>query len=225
MRLAEAWEMARTVDRSCYVLELSVQPGGSRWAELHAYTNPEHIRAWLAAFCENSMGQSAYHSLWYGATLAIWIVQHGVAERVIDLHEHIRVHLADKPTARLCDHAACKALVLGARPRDQSDEEDASEAAASEQAEDAEDADASWDPEESDYLIYEAMKLSFDWTAIAPLLPALGLPLLEPGQQTRIRHAAPPRMDTYLRHSVRFGSVDQEAGVELEPPFVIDAQA
>lgn len=80
--------------KSCYVLELSVQPGGSRWAELHAYTEPGHLKLWLEAFCRNeTMG--AYHAMLYGATLGLWVVQRGVVARFIDLHPHIRAHLPE----------------------------------------------------------------------------------------------------------------------------------
>jgi hypothetical protein len=81
---------------SCYVLELSVQPGGSRWAELHTYPEPGHLRLILEAFCANEGGLAAYHAIWYGATLGIWVIQRGEVAAFVDLHPHIRATLGER---------------------------------------------------------------------------------------------------------------------------------
>jgi len=81
---------------SCYVLELSVQPGGSRWAELHTYPQPGHLRLILEQFCANEGGLSAYHAIWYGATLGIWVIQRGAVAAFVDLHPHIRATLGER---------------------------------------------------------------------------------------------------------------------------------
>jgi hypothetical protein len=91
--------------KSCYVLELSVQPGGARWAELHTYTDLGHIRLCLERFCKNEGGFAAYVGIFYGATLAIWVVQRGEVTQVIDLHDHLRAHF-DGQSVPLSDRKA-----------------------------------------------------------------------------------------------------------------------
>lgn len=196
--------MSSSAPRSCYVLELSVQPGGSRWAELHAYTEPRHIRAWIGSFVSNPAGLSTYHAIWYGATLGVWVVQRGVVVGFVDLEPHLRARLGDSPWVPL---SGAQALVIAARPKDDEDEED----------------DEPADFEDCDLEAYEAMELALDWDAVAAQLPALELPLLEPGQRTPLTYAAPLKIDTYLDtcDSLRFGSHDAEAGERLEPPFTI----
>lgn len=76
---------------SAFILELSVGPGGSRWAETHTWTEPWQLRAILERFCENDDNLAAYHSISYGATLGIWIVQQGRLIDFIDLHPFILV--------------------------------------------------------------------------------------------------------------------------------------
>ncbi len=191
------------------MLELSVQPGGSRWAELHAYSNPAHIRAWLEAFCKNDAGTSAYHAIWYGATLGIWIVQQGKVVNFIDLYPHISARVGDSQAVPIEDDAGCRALVRGARKPVERNEDD------------EEDDDDEFDHEDEDLDTYDAMRLELDWAAIEGQLPPLMEPLLLPGQRTRIRlGTALPEVASYLEGgSIEFGSYDHEAGVHLDPPF------
>jgi hypothetical protein len=189
---------------------MSVQPGGSRWAELHAYADPAHIRAWLEAFCKNDGGNSAYHAIWYGATLGIWIVQKAEVVDFIDVHPHISARLGDAGPVSLADHAGCKALVLSARKQTPDDDEEAED-----------EDDDHFEPLGLVGVEVLVLRLELDWEAIATKLPPLVEPRLMPGQQTRIRRAkTPPKIATYLRAgNIAFGSCDHESGEELDPPF------
>ncbi|UQA60338.1 hypothetical protein [Polyangium aurulentum] len=205
--------MPRLADRSCYVLELSVQPGGSRWAETHTYSDPAHIRAWLEVFCSNDSGFSAYHAIWYGATLGIWIVQAGDVVDFIDVYPHIFARLGDAPPVPLADDAGCRTLVRAWRKSDAEEEGN----------EEVEQDDDEYDDE--DFATYESMKLELDWEAIASKLPPLVEPRIMPGQATRIRLSKTlPEVASYLEDdSIEFGSYEHESGEELEPPFSLPA--
>ncbi len=181
--------------RSCYVLELSVQPGGSRWAELHAYSDARHIQRLLKDFCKNQGGMSAYHAIWYGdAVLGIWVVQRGVVVKFINLYSYITAKLGRMEPLPLSRKAALKRLL---------------------------DAHCEEDDDDGDELC-EQIKLGLLWDALAPRLPALKEPRLAPGERGSIKHRKPPGMSTYLdEDGVLFGSVDAEAGERIEPPFKI----
>lgn len=200
--------MAKIPDRSAYLLELSVQPGGSRWAEVHVYSKLEHIRAWLDEFCKNeSMG--AYHAIWYGATLAIWVAQKGQIVQYIDLHPHIKARLDGSEAVPLADRDGCMALVRKGRKTAEDDGE----------AEDADDDD--WSDDDLDTL--DRIKLEFSWVDISAQLPALEAPLLKPGQRIRIKHKKKPKIDTYVENGTfAYGSYDHEGGAELDPPFEVE---
>ncbi len=198
--------MAKIPDRSAYLLELSVQPGGSRWAEVHVYSKLEHIRAWLEEFCKNE-GMGAYHAIWYGATLAIWVVQKGKVVQCIDLHSYIKASLEDDGPIPLADRNACMQLVRKHRSADA----DA----------DGEVGDYDWSDEDIDTL--ERVKLECSWIEISSQLPALEPPLLQPGQRIKIKHAKKPKIDTYVENgSFAYGSYDHEGGADLEPPFEVE---
>lgn len=200
--------MAKVPDRSAYVLELSVQPGGSRWAEVHVYSKLEHIRAWLEEFCKND-SMSAYHAIWYGATLAIWVVQKGQVVQCIDLHPYIKASLDGSASIPLADTDGCLALVRAAREVETSDEEE------------EEAADDDWDDDDIDTL--DRVKLEFSWVDISAQLPPLEPPLLKPGQKIRIKHKKKPKMPTYTDSGVfSFGSYDHEGGADLDPPFEVE---
>jgi hypothetical protein len=190
---------AKGKGRSCYVLELSVGPGGSRWAEVHAYPEARTLQRWLAHFCRNEGGFSAYHAIWYGATLAIWVVEAGEVTRMIDLHPHLRAHLPDGTSLRLDDQAQ----------RDRIGEE-------------REDADA--DGEGNPFEYFERVTLETDWDAIAKELPELAPPLLHPGERTAVKNPwwdvkrGQRQTPTYVKHDVQYGSFDEEAGDALELP-------
>ncbi|MDI3283730.1 hypothetical protein [Polyangium sp. 15x6] len=206
--------MAPPQDRSCYVLELSVGPGGSRWAELHAYSNLDHIRACLDVFLENGGGMSAYHAIWYGATLGIWTVQRGNVVGFLDLHSFLQVRLGDGPAVPLSDTAAARALVYERRRQRYLDD-----------GEDEEDIPGEDDHDDDDWNTYEAMTLAVDWGAVTPRLPALEPPSLAPGERAKLDYSkwrkSPKRM--YAGEgSIRFGSYDPENGERLDPPFKIE---
>lgn len=167
--------------RSCYVLELSVEPGGSRWAELHAYTDPRKLAALVKRFCKNEHGFSAYHAIWYGATLGIWVVQAGVVTRFVDLHPWISARRGRGEAVPLARKAALRrALDLGA-PGEPYDED-----------------------------LPAKVKLAVDWDEVAALLPALKQPLLRRGEATPVRRVRGARRASYLEDEVQFGSVDPE---------------
>jgi hypothetical protein len=204
-------------DLSCYVLELSVSPGGSRWAELHAYCDPAHLRALLAGFCANNSGFSAYHAIGYGATLGVWVVQAGDVVDFIDVHPNIRVHLGDRPPLRLDDDAA-RALVVEERAGRLQAGRDGKPTA------DGEDDDlASEDYNDIDMDIYAAMELRLDWAAVESRLPPLAPPLLGPGDRTHLRFSGALGARGYLidKEVIKFGSREQESGDVIEPPFKV----
>jgi hypothetical protein len=208
--------MAPPQDRSCYVLELSVQPGGSRWAELHAYSNLDHIRACLDVFLENGGGTSAYHAIGYGATLGIWTVQHGDVVGFVDLHSLIQIRHRDKPPLSLADEPALRAFVYERRLEHYREE------GADEEEEEIPDAD-DWD--DYDLTTYEEMTMELDWAAVAARLSPLEPPVLAPGGRAKVRHdnwKKSPRSMYAQERSVRFGSYEVENGDRLEPPFEIE---
>jgi hypothetical protein len=202
--------MAKIPDRSAYILELSVQPGGSRWAEVHVYSKLEHIRAWLAEFCKNeSMG--AYHAIWYGATLAIWVVQKGQVAQCIDLYPHIKASLDGSESIPVADRDGCLAMVRKARKVELEDEEE-------------EDEEAEYDDwDDDDIEVLDRIKLEFSWVDISSQLPPLEPPLVRPGQKIRIKHKKKPEMPTYTDSGVlSYGSYDHEGGSDLDPPFEVE---
>lgn len=96
--------MSPPQEKSCYVVETSVGPGGARWAELHAYTDLRHVRHCIDRFCHNGGGDPAYLGIHYGATLSVWTIQRGVVTDFLDLHPFIEVKLGDQPAVKLDDN-------------------------------------------------------------------------------------------------------------------------
>jgi hypothetical protein len=95
---------------SVYVLECSVQPGGSRWAELHTYTTPGPILRVLDRLCANEHGFFAYHTLWYGAVVGLWTIHHGEVVDFTDLHPYLSVDLREHGVIRLDQRESQAAL-------------------------------------------------------------------------------------------------------------------
>lgn len=189
------------VDRSFHVLEISVQPGGARFAELHVDPDPAQLRPALAGFCANSDGLSAYLAIWYGARIGVWTVQAGVVTGFVDAYPHIAVHLDDRPPIPLTDDDALRALILAVREQKLREEDD-----------EVDEYDLQADYHDLDMETYEAMRLVVDWPAIAATLPALTPPLLQPRELAVVRHDAPPR-DTYLKTgTIRLGAHEHETG-------------
>ncbi|MDI1478183.1 hypothetical protein [Polyangium sp. y55x31] len=215
--------MAPPQDRSCYVLELSVGPGGSRWAELHTYTSLDHLRACLDVFLENGGGTSAYHAIYYGATLGVWTVQGGDVVGFVDLHPFIQVRHLDKPPVALTDEAGTSALVYARRKELYEKDREGADA---EDEEDEIPGPNEWD--DSDLITYEEMTMAVDWSGVLARLPALEPPLLAPGERAKVRYdrwTKSPRAMYASNKSVRFGSHDVEGGEKLDPPFEIEMPA
>lgn len=213
--------MAPPQDRSCYVLQLSVSPGGSRWAEHHAYTDLAHVRACLDVFLENGGGMSAYHAISYGATLGIWTVQRGTVVGFVDLHSFIQVRHRDKPPVPLSDEDATRALVYARRLelyRENGEDE----------VEDEDELPGPDDYDDYDLTTYEEMTMEVDWAGVVARLGALEPPLLAPGERTKLRYdkwRKSPRSMYAGGTSIKFGSYDPENGEHLDPPFEIEMPA
>ncbi|MBZ5715328.1 hypothetical protein [Nannocystis pusilla] len=195
--------MPSAVPRSCYVLELSVQPGGSRWAELHVYSEVQHVRACIDQFVANDDGLSTFHAVWYGATLGVWLVQRGEVVEFVDLEPHLGARIDGGDWVPL---SQAQALAIAARPRDEDDEEEEDDRSPAELA------------------AHDRMELRIDWEAVAARLPALESPQLRPGQRTTVTFRSDPGVDSYLDDGgeVRFGSWELEGGDALPPPFTIE---
>lgn len=194
--------------KSAYVIETSVGPGGSRWAEIHAYNDKSHIEAVLRSFCENR-SMEAYHAIWYGADLYAYAVQRGAVTVAIDLHRHLYAKIGSSPSVRLDDEAALRAMILASvRAARESDDE----------LDEDDNDEALWD-DLGDWDVFDRVELFVDWPAIDALLPALEAPWLGPGQRTPLACAL-SNVGAYLTLSqtLRFGSEDRETGVRLSPP-------
>ncbi|WP_436771208.1 hypothetical protein [Yinghuangia sp. YIM S09857] len=93
---------------SCYVLEFSVDHGGSRMADVHAFGDLDALRASFERRCARfgePGGVDAYLVMWYGAVLHLWVVQLGAIVEGIDLHPYLRTGNPryDEALARLLD--------------------------------------------------------------------------------------------------------------------------
>ncbi|MEZ4448538.1 MAG: hypothetical protein R3B09_03585 [Nannocystaceae bacterium] len=205
--------MAALREKSCYALELSVGPGGSRWGELHAYTEPEHLRWVIDGFCQNRGGMSAYHGIWYGARLGVWVIQRGAIVGFVDLHPLLAVTVPGAGTAPLSDTGACDRLVV-ARRRQLALESDEDPDEFEEEADELDDVT---------FEIYEAITMALDYEALRAALPPLEAPLLASGQRTARRwcmdEARPQGIYLFVGKSVRFGSYEVECGLTLDGPI------
>ncbi len=85
--------------KSCYVLELSVRPGGARRGDFFTYNNIEHIRSILEQefLSENEEARAlfTYLATCYGETIALWVIQASKIVKVIDLRPYIVAHFPD----------------------------------------------------------------------------------------------------------------------------------
>lgn len=87
--------------KSCYVLELSVAPGGARRGDLFTYSRMVHIRRCLE---QELLGPdpadrayAASLAAGHGETIALWVVEGGKLIRGIDFCPHIRIRVGDDP--------------------------------------------------------------------------------------------------------------------------------
>jgi len=202
--------MGQPEDKSCYVVELSVGPGGSRWAELHAYTEPLHLKYAVDIFCGDTSGTSAYHGIWYGAILGIWTIQRGVVADFLDLHPFIKVTLGEKAPLRLSDNEACGNLVRERRREILK---------ACEKDKDEDEFDADYHDVDQD--VFAEIRMEADWEAIAAKLPPLEPPLLQSGErakQENPRGIGDEEGYFFLDGNIRFGSYECENGETLPGP-------
>lgn len=179
------------MNASAYILELSVGPGGSRWAETHTWTEPWQVRAILEQFCENDGNLAAYHCLSAGATLGVWIVQHGRLLDFVDLHPFIIVGLPDgkRPLRELLDDERALNAYLDGRADD-------------------------WLEDVELTLDWEAVEARLP-KLLAPLLE----PDAEVPFAASKLPSAPPGSYLAFANPLVLGSRDHESGEELDPPF------
>lgn len=82
--------------KSCYILEMSVQPGGSRKGEFFVYKTWKEIKHTLQKQLQidrNCICDNAYHFGWYDQTAAIWVFEHGQLVKYIDLRPFITLSI------------------------------------------------------------------------------------------------------------------------------------
>ena len=93
---------------SCYILELSVDPGGARRGDVSAYARADHLRKILEN--ELSTPDGGMLPISYGERMILWVVQGGVVSAALDLHPFIRVHWGDRTPCTLDDAKALAPL-------------------------------------------------------------------------------------------------------------------
>jgi hypothetical protein len=139
--------------KSCYLLELSVEPGGARRWDVFAYNSPEHIRRCLEqeflGTDADATELAAYLAVWYGETIKISIVDDGRVVRTLDLHPFIRVRIGDGPLVPLTESRTYK---------------------------------ETW-PGEGGEPLGKAVHFELDWPSIRAELPALTGAQLMPGEE------------------------------------------
>jgi hypothetical protein len=180
---------------SCYILELSVQPGGARWAELHVYTDPAHLRPFIEMFCAMPARMYAYFAVWYGATLGVWVVQAGEVERFIDLHRYILISRGAHAPIPLADKDLVETMLLAGKRRS--------------------------DRLIGRSAFFDGVELTLAWDELAAVLPPLRPPLLAPGDATPVSGHERFDDDNYLPRVAQFGSREVEGGEPIPIPFDI----
>lgn len=180
---------------SAYVLECSVQPGGSRWAELHTYTTPGPILRVMERLCANEHGFFAYHTLWYGAVVGLWTIHHGEVVGFEDLHPVVSVDLREHGVIRLDQRESQAALDFN------------------EEAEAAGDLDR-----------YAWLRMEFDERGLRRLLPPLPTPRLRRGERIVLPPRLYGPAESVLPSEVRWGSEDIEVGELEDDPLGDDVE-
>ena len=93
--------------KSCYILELSVTPGGARRGDLFTYNRPAHVRRCLEHEFHSPDPQNLAYTAALAAghreTIVVWVVEAGKLVRAIDLHPYIRIRLDDDPAIPIAD--------------------------------------------------------------------------------------------------------------------------
>ena len=145
-------------EKSCYVLEIRVEPGGWRRDSTWVTTVPDELREVLAReFLGDDAAFAAEIVLEYGQEMSIGAIQNGYPPETEDIHSFLTVWLPGLQPLRLDD---------GARRR----------AAAKHLERLRGDADA-----------LRGIRFELDWDGIAAKLPALKGELLRPGEILEIR--------------------------------------
>lgn len=179
------------VSRSAYVVQLSVEPGGSRRCELFALDDTAGIEIVLRKeFLESEEPYlPAYLALWYGEHIRVFVVQEGVVEKCVDVREHLFVTVHDASGGPL-------GLAPGARVSVASFVDSMSD-------EVLEDEDA-WGP-----FLEGGVRFELDWTDIAAALPALRGERIAVGTELRVtrQQAKAP-----LPGVLTYGFMDVESG-------------
>jgi hypothetical protein len=99
--------------KSAYVVELSVQPGGARRANMIVCSKSAHVRAvleWEFAGSPDHRALAADLAVFYGETIGVHVVQAGTFAKFVDLHPFLRAHVDGAPPILLDDTAAIEAL-------------------------------------------------------------------------------------------------------------------
>lgn len=95
------------MSQSCYILEVSVEPGGARRATGFVYNSLAHIRKCLEQefLAENPDDRAGAASLavCYGETIALWVIEKGCVVSVVDLRPFISVRMRDEPACPLLE--------------------------------------------------------------------------------------------------------------------------
>jgi len=92
---------------SCYILEVSVEPGGARRGTAFVYNSLAHIRKcleqeFLAEHPDERAGVASL-AVCYGETIALWVVEEGRVVSVVDLRPFISVRVRDEPACPLME--------------------------------------------------------------------------------------------------------------------------
>ena len=100
--------------KSCYLLELSVEPGGARRGDIWAYSQWSDIRRAIESEFINDdplyNALAADLAVFYGETIGIWVVQSGRATKFIDLHPFLRARVEGSRAVALDDALGLEAL-------------------------------------------------------------------------------------------------------------------
>jgi hypothetical protein len=232
------------VEPSCYVLEHSVEPGGARLGDFHAWGDLDD----LAASLDRRGGLDPYLVMWYGATLRLWVVQHGEALDDIDLRPYLRtgdercdrtlarvIALLDETSAdrdwaeeleELVDDGAywgVNALPLLAELFELRDRISADDESAQDEWARLTEAIAAGDRAPTQAEAATQRPLVLDWVAVAAVTSPLRPPVLTTGKVS-VRwpgHAEDPQK---LAEELHAGVNDLEFGYDEYPPGTVTVQ-
>jgi hypothetical protein len=183
------------MSKSCYLLELSVAPGGARRGHFFAYNKLEHLYDLLRQEFQTEeilyRGCAASLAVWYGQTMVIWVFEEGKLVSAVDLAPFVHV------------------TALGRRFR------------LSEAGQVSRELD---EPDDWEAFDDEAIGFDFDWEGISREAPPLRGTPLQPGETmpVSIDAAITAPFFTYLvddpESEVPYGFYDAEEGIGGELP-------